>query len=95
MQIEVTARHFKAPRELRDLVEKEVRKLERYFDGVLDCHIILSRDNGQEVAEIVAHSKKHQFTVIEAGQKMDRSVVLAVDKLKTQLQRHKARLIEK
>ena len=95
MQIEVTARHFKAPRELRNLVEKEVRKLERYFDGVLDCHIILSRDNGREVAEIVAHSKKHQFTVIEAGQKMDRAVVLAVDKLKTQLLRHKARLIEK
>ena len=95
MQIEVTARHFKAPRELRNLVEKEVRKLERYFDGVLDCHIILSRDNGREVAEIVAHSKKHQFTVIEAGQKMDRAVVLAVDKLKTQLQRHKARLLEK
>jgi len=95
MEIIVTARHFKAPRELRNLVEKEVRKLERYFDGVLDCHIILSRDNGQEVAEIVAHSKKHQFTVIEADQKMDRAVVLAVDKLKTQLQRHKARLIEK
>jgi len=95
MQVKVTARHFKAPKELRDFVEKEVRKLERYFDGVLNCHVILSSDNGQEVAEIVAHSKKHQFTAIESGQKMDRAVVVAVDKLRTQLQRYKSRLIEK
>ncbi len=95
MQIEVTARHFKAPEELKDFVDKEVHKLERYFDGVLDCHVILSHDNGLEIAEIVAHSKKHQFTVIESGQKMDRVVVQAVDKLRTQLQRYKSRLIDK
>jgi len=95
MQVKVTARHFKAPKELRDFVENEVHKLERYFDGVLNCHVILSRDNSQEVAEIVAHSKKHQFNVIETGQKMDRAVVVAVDKLRTQLQRYKSRLIEK
>ncbi len=95
MQIEVTARHFKAPRELRNFVEREVRQLTRYFDGLLDCHVVLSRSNGQEVVEIVAHSKGHQFTVAEADQKMDRAVVLAVEKLKTQLKRYKGKLIEK
>ncbi|UCH61721.1 MAG: ribosome-associated translation inhibitor RaiA [Fidelibacterota bacterium] len=95
MRVEVTARHFKAPKELRDFTEKEVTKLERYFDGVLNCRVILSRENGRVSAEIVAHSKKRQFKVIETGQKMDRAVVVAVDKLRTQLQRHKARLIHK
>ncbi len=95
MQVKVTARHFKAPKEFRDFVENEVRKLERYFDGVLNCHVILSRDNGQEVAEIVAHSKRHQFTVVETGPKMNRAVAVAIDKLRTQLQRYKDRLIEK
>ena len=95
MQVKITARHFKAPKELRDFVEKEVCKLERYFDGVLSCHVILSRDNSQEMAEIVAHSKKHQFTVIESDRKMDRAVAVAVDKLRTQLQRYKSRLIAK
>ena len=95
MEIEITARHFKAPKELRTFVEKEVRQLRRYFDGLLDCHVILSLDNGQQVAEIIAHSKRHQFTVIESGQKMDRSVVLAVEKLKSQLRRHKDKLTDK
>ncbi len=95
MQVKVTARHFKAPKELRDFVEKEVLNLERYFDGVLDCHVILSSDNGQEVAEIVAHSKKHQFTAVESGPKMDRAITMAVDKLRTQLQRYKDKLTEK
>ncbi len=95
IQIQVTARHFKAPKQLRDFVEKEVRELRRYFDGLLDCHIVLSKDNGQEVAEIIAHSKGHQFTVIEASQKMDRAVVLAVDNLKSQMRRYKDLLFEK
>ena len=95
MRIEVTARHFKAPKQLRDFVEKEVRELRGYFDGILDCRIILSKDNGREVAEIIAHAKGHQFTVVEVSQKMDRAVVLAVDKLKTQMRRYKERLVEK
>jgi len=95
MQIKVTARHFKAPKELRKFVEKEVRRLTRYFDGVMDCHVVLSRDNGQEVAEIIAHSKGHQFTVVESSQKMDRAVILAVEKLKTQIKRYKEKLTEK
>ena len=95
MRIEVTSRHFKAPRELRNFVEKEVRKLRRYFDGILDCHVILSRENGREVAEIIARSKKHQFKAVEAGPKMDRAVILAVEKLKTQLNRYKEKLVEK
>ncbi|MEE9161674.1 MAG: ribosome-associated translation inhibitor RaiA [Candidatus Neomarinimicrobiota bacterium] len=95
MQIEVTARHFKAPKQLRDFVTKEVRALNRYFDGILDCRIVLSKDNGQEVAEIIAHSKGHQFTAIEASQKMDRAVILAVEKLKSQMRRYKGKLVEK
>lgn len=95
MQIEVTSRHFEAPRELKEFVEKKVRKLDRYFNGVLNCRIILSRDSSQEVAEIIAHSKKHQFTAIESGRKMDRAVVKAVKKLRTQLRRHKDKLVDK
>ncbi len=95
MEIEITARHFKAPKELRTFVEKEVRRLTRYYDGVLNCHVVLSRDNWHEVAEIVAFSKKHQFKAMEVGQKMDRAVILAVEKLKTQMMRYKSKLIEK
>ncbi len=95
MQIEVTARHFKAPQELRDFISKKVHKLDRYFDGVLNCRVILSSDDGQVVVDIIAHAKKHQFTVRETGQRVDRVVSRAVRKLKIQLKRHKARLIEK
>ena len=95
MQIQVTARHFKAPKQLRDFVTKEVRGLSRYFDGILHCRIVLSKDNGQAVAEIMAHSKGHQFTAVEASQKMDRAVILAVEKLKSQMRRYKGKLVEK
>jgi ribosomal subunit interface protein len=95
MDITITARHFKAPKELQAFAEKEVRKLSRYFNGMLTCHVVLSRESKREVAEIIAHSKKHQFTVIESSQKMDRAVVLAAGKLKTQITRYKDKLTEK
>ena len=95
IQIEVTARHFKAPDRLRNFVEKEIRKLNRYFDGVTDYHVILTHEPGQEVAEIVAHSKRHQFTAIDSDAKMDRAVVLALEKLKVQMNRYKGKLVEK
>lgn len=95
LQIEITARHFKAPKMLRTFVEKEIRKLSRYFDGVLDYHIILSHEQGMKVVEITAHSKKHHFSSNDSDPKMDRAVVMAVEKMKSQLNRHKEKLIGK
>ena len=95
MEIEVTARHFKAPRELRKFVEKEIRKLSKYFEGVLDYHVILSQEDNHKVAEIIANSKGHQFTATESDPNMERALVLAVEKIKTQLNRHKEKLIGK
>ena len=94
--IEVTARHFKAPKALRTFVEKEVRKLNRYYEeGVLDYRIILTHNPGIEEAEVIAHTKKHRFVAKESDIKMDRAVVLAVEKVKTQLNRHREKLLEK
>ena len=94
--IEVTARHFKAPKALRTFVEKEVRKLNRYYEeGILDYHIVLTHDSHEEKAEIVANSKGHRFTAQESDVKMDRAVVLAVEKIKHQLTRHRDKLVEK
>ncbi|MCK4579122.1 MAG: ribosome-associated translation inhibitor RaiA [Candidatus Marinimicrobia bacterium] len=93
--IEITARHFKAPKVLRNFVEKEIRKLSKYFDGVLDYHVILTHSDGMKEAEIVANSKGHHFAANDADPKMDRAVVLAVEKMKVQLNRHKEKLVEK
>ena len=93
--IEVTARHFKAPKALRTFVEKEVRKLNRYYDGILDYHIVLTHEENQEKAEIVANSKGHRFKAQDSDVKMDRAVVLAVEKIKNQLFRHKEKLVDK
>ena len=95
IQIEVTARHFKAPKMLRNFAEKEVRKLNRYYDGIMKYHVILTHETGQEVAEIIAHSKGHQFTAIDSDAKMDRAVVLAAGKMRAQMNRYKEKLAAK
>ena len=91
--IEVTARHFKAPKALRTFCEKEVRKLNRYYDGILDYHIVLTHSEKEELAEIVANAKGHRFVAHQTDEKMDRAVVLAVEKIKSQLFTHTGKLV--
>ena len=94
--IEVTARHFKAPKALRTFCEKEVRKLNRYYEeGILDYHIILTHGEKIEEAEIVANSKGHRFVAKDSDVKMDRAVVLAVEKIKNQLNKHREKMTSK
>ncbi len=41
MQVQITARHFKANDELQAYVNDRVAKLKRYYDGITNVHVIL------------------------------------------------------
>ena len=41
MQIHLTSRHFKATDKLKMFVENEVQRLEKYYDGIIEGHVIL------------------------------------------------------
>ena len=95
MELEVTARHFEMPPPLKELIEKEVGKLLRYYDGVLTCRVVLDHSNSEKTAQIVATAKGHLFTVTESHQKIEWAVTTAIEKLKHQISRYKEKLVEK
>ena len=41
MEVRTTARHFELTKELKDLVKKEINRLERYYDQIIDSHLIV------------------------------------------------------
>ncbi|RKY92000.1 ribosomal subunit interface protein, partial [candidate division KSB1 bacterium] len=43
MRVTFTARHFKASEQLRQYAENEVKKLKKFFDGIVDCDVILTK----------------------------------------------------
>ncbi|MEL6704231.1 MAG: HPF/RaiA family ribosome-associated protein [Bacteroidota bacterium] len=45
MQTRITARHFQASDGLRTHIEQSLSKLTRYYDGIVDAHVVLNGDD--------------------------------------------------
>jgi putative sigma-54 modulation protein len=89
MQINFTARHFRAPERLKQYAEKKVSGLKKYYDGIIDCEIILDYEKLNQVAEISAKVYSQRLVAIEKTEDIYKSIDLAVDKLERQLKKFK------
>ena len=59
MNINFTARHFRAPDVLRDYAEDGVARFEKYFDRINQCEIVMLHENSMFMAEINLHIPQH------------------------------------
>ncbi len=94
MRITFTARHFKPSERLKDHAHKQVEKLKKYYDGILDIDIILDYIKQQQVAELIAKVYGNRLAVVEKSEDMYKSLDLAVDKMERQLKKYKDKLRE-
>jgi len=93
MRINFTARHYKAPERLRKYAESKVKKLEKFWDSIIDCEIILDYIKEQQVAEIRATVHNHTL-VAKATNENDiyKSIDEAVEKIERQLKKFKTKI---
>ncbi len=92
MVIEFTARHFKAPAQLREYAENEMNRLNRYFDRITQGQIILAHEHNQYSVEInlsVPHEKLH---VRESSDNITKSIDRAVDIMVSRVKKYKDKL---
>lgn len=89
MRVAFTARHYKPSKRLKEYAEDEITKLEKVFDGIISCDIVLDYQKDIQIAEInvVVHGQK--LTVIEKTDDVYKSIDLAVGKMERQLIRYK------
>lgn len=95
MDIQFTARHFKAHDSLRDYAHDAVKKLERYYDGIVHSDVILSYErsrNSLKVAEIHLTVYGSLLKAIEKSDDYHKSIDAAIEKLERQLKRYKSKL---
>jgi putative sigma-54 modulation protein len=95
MQIRTTARHFDLTDDLKSFAEKQIGKLERYFNHIIDSHLILEMEKSRMSAELklkvygtVLTSKHRSFDMYDSVEKV-------IDKMEGQLKRYKGKLIDK
>ena len=92
MNIEFTARHFNAPGNLKEYAHDEVLKLERHFQRIIQCQVILSHENNLYTTEINLSIPKRQLNVKESTDNVTKSIDRAVSKMAGRLSKYKGKL---
>jgi putative sigma-54 modulation protein len=95
MDVHFTARRFKAHEDIKDYALGEVRKLEKYFDGITKADVILSYERGVnsvKTAEVNLHVHAHMLSAKETSTDFMKSLDIAIEKVASQLKKYKAKL---
>ena len=94
MNIEITARHFTASHQLKDLIHEKIKKVEKFNSGIMSCHIILTKENNSENVEIITRVKGNAIAAHENSDIFKRSLINAIDKISIQIKkRHEKALV--
>ncbi|MGA1861582.1 ribosome-associated translation inhibitor RaiA [Deferribacter thermophilus] len=95
MNIQITARNLELTDAIRSYVEKKVSKIKRYFDQIIDVHVLLEIQKNVHIAEILVDAKGVFLKGLEKSEDLYASIDLAVDKIEKQLVKYKEKLKNK
>ncbi|MGQ9798137.1 MAG: ribosome hibernation-promoting factor, HPF/YfiA family [Ignavibacterium sp.] len=88
MNIQITARKFKAHETLKEFIKDELTSLQRFNDDIINADVKLSFQNTQnsiKIAEIILSIPGQKLTAKEESDDFKKSVTGAVEKLRNQL----------
>lgn len=95
MKIIVTARHFDLNENLNSYATNEIKRLEKYFDHIIESHLTMSVEKSRQIADL---SVKVYGTVLTSKAKtydMYIAIEQVVSKMETQIKKYKSKLKDK
>ncbi|MBZ4671806.1 MAG: sigma 54 modulation protein/ribosomal protein [Deferribacteraceae bacterium] len=95
MNIQITVKNVELTDAIRSYVEKKVSKVKKYFDQVVDVHVVLDVQKNAHMAEILVNAKGVFLKGIEKSEDLYASIDLAIDKIERQLVKYKEKLKSK
>lgn len=98
METQITARHFDADNTLRHFAAKRLSKLERFYDGITDAHVILSEGNrsvANKSAEINVNVFRQQLNACDTANSYEEAIDRCVERLRRQILKYKGKLKSK
>jgi putative sigma-54 modulation protein len=93
MKLTTTARHFEASPDLVEHAEKKFRRLKRYFDNIINVHVIMSVEKFRHIAEVNVHVNGHDFSAKEESEDMRTSIDKTAKDLERQIKKFKGKII--
>lgn len=95
MNIQITVRNVELTDAIRSYVEKKVSKVKKYFEQVIEIHVVLDVQKNVHIAEILVNAKGVFLKGIEKSEDLYASIDLAMDKIERQLVKYKEKLKSK
>ena len=93
MQVNITFRNMFATDALRNHVQEKLSKVvDKYLDKVTEVHVTLSLERYLHHADINLHAGHFHVRGKDKSEDMYASIDMAIDKIETQLKKHKDRL---
>ena len=96
MNIRITSRKFKAKNSLNNFIRDEVKSLEKFNDQILDAKVILSFTHLKDsikTSEITLRIPGKIITVSTESDEFEKSVPMAIEKIRKQLRKVKTKLL--
>ena len=95
MNVKFTARHFRPHAEIKEHAVDTVKKLAKFYDGIVSATIVLSFErvtNSVKIAEINLHVHGTTLSAKEKSDEFHKSIDVAAQKLTVQLEKYKTKL---
>lgn len=96
MEIQFQCTNFKADKKLIDLITQKLKKLEHYYDKIIDANVYLkvqkSEDKINKVLEIKMNVSSTTLFVEEHDRTFECAIDKAEDALKAQLMKYKQKV---
>jgi putative sigma-54 modulation protein len=87
MDITITSRHEKASASLQETITAEFSKLEKFYDRITSCHIIIDSERGLDSIEVVLNMAGHTVTATAKAENVGKAIDEALSKTERQLKK--------
>ncbi len=92
MRIRITSRHQKLAPALKEYVEEKLDRLERYYDRIIDCEVIMDKEKMYETIEVNIKVYSSLLNVKAKDADATRAIDDCMNKLETQLKKFKGKM---
>ncbi len=87
MEIQITSRHNKASQKLQDNITAELKKMERFYDKITSCRVVLDSEHVDKIVEISMTTQGHQLIATAKADNLGKAIDSALAKTERQLKK--------
>jgi putative sigma-54 modulation protein len=95
MKVYIRGRNLRVTDELREHVQKQLDRLSRHYDRILEAHVTLRAERQMRIVDVTLHLPHRMVKAEERSKGIDEAIDLVRDRLEHHIQKMKTRRLEK